>query len=100
MLWAANAAQIYRKVIIMTQAQNEQHKQTLRDKLNHASTVIAVAATPVILASNAMAADGDIDVSSLALGGLGAAAAAVFVIKAGPSLLMWGYRKILGFVGR
>ena len=100
MLWAANAAQIYRKVIIMTQAQNEQRKQTLRDKLNHASTVTAVAATPVILASNAMAADGDIDVSSLALGGLGAAAAAVFVIKAGPSLLMWGYRKILGFVGR
>lgn len=100
MLWAANAAQIYRKVIIMTQAQNEQRKNTLRDKVNHASTVAAVAATPVILATNAMAAEGDIDVSSLALGGLGAAAAAVFVIKAGPSLLMWGYNKILGFVGR
>ena len=100
MLWAANAAQIYRKVIIMTQAQNEQRKNTLRDKVNHASTVAAVAATPVILATNAMAADGDIDVSGLALGGLGAAAAAVFAIKAGPSLLIWGYRKILGFVGR
>lgn len=100
MLWAANAAQIYRKVIIMTQEQNVQRKQTLREKVNHASTVAAVAATPVLLASNAMAADGDIDVSGLALGGLGAAVAAVFVIKAGPSLLMWGYRKILGFVGR
>lgn len=100
MLWAANAAQIYRKVIIMTQEQNVQRKQTLREKVNHASTVAAVAATPVLLASNAMAAEGDIDVTGLALGGLGAAAAAVFVIKAGPSLLMWGYRKILGFVGR
>ena len=100
MLWAANAAQIYRKVIIMTQAQNNQRKDTLRDKVNHATTVAAVAATPVLLASNVMAAEGDIDVSSLALGGLGAAAAAVFAIKAGPSLLMWGYRKILGFVGR
>lgn len=100
MLWAANAAQIYRKVIIMTQAQNEQRKDTLRNKINHASTVVAVAATPVLLASNAMAAEGDINVTGLALGGLGAAAAAVFVIKAGPSLLMWGYKKILGFVGR
>lgn len=83
----------------MTQEQNVQRKQTLREKVNHASNVAAVAATPVLLASNAMAAEGDIDVTGLALGGLGAAAA-VFVIKAGPSLLMWGYRKILGFVGR
>ena len=54
MLWAANAAQIYRKVIIMTQAQNVQRKETLRSKINHASTVVAVAATPVLLASNAI----------------------------------------------
>ena len=100
MLWAANAAQIYRKVIIMTQAQNEQRKVTLRNKITHATTVAAVAVTPALIASNAMAAEGDIDVSGLALGGLGAAAAAVFVIKAGPSLLMWGYKKILGFVCR
>ncbi|CAI3131196.1 hypothetical protein [Acinetobacter baumannii] len=84
----------------MTQAKNEQRKQTLRDKVNHASTVAAVVATPVIMATGAHAAEGDIDIGTLSLGGLGVAAAAVFAIKAGPSLLMWGYRKILGFVGR
>ncbi|MCH2013741.1 hypothetical protein MKX19_16825 [Acinetobacter pittii] len=84
----------------MTQAQNEQRKQTIRDKVNHASTVAAVVATPVLMATGAHAAEGDIDIGTLTLGGLGVAAAAVFAIKAGPSLLMWGYRKILGFVGR
>ena len=84
----------------MTQAQNVQRKQTLSEKVNHATTVAAVVATPVLMATGAHAADGDIDVGTLAVGGLAAAAAAVFAIKAGPSLLMWGYRKILGFVGR
>lgn len=84
----------------MTQIQNDARKQDLRSKINHLTTVAAVSATPFLVAANANAADGDIDVSGLALGGLGAAAAAIFVIKAGPSLLMWGYRKILGFVGK
>ncbi|MBF7691717.1 hypothetical protein [Acinetobacter pollinis] len=85
----------------MTQVQTIKRKDTLRNKLNNATTKFAVVATPVIMATGAHAADGNsVDVSSLALTGLGAAAASVFVIKAGPSLLMWGYRKVLGFVGR
>lgn len=84
----------------MTQAQNEQRKDTLRNKINHASTVVAVAVTPLIMATGAHAAEGDIDIGTLALGGLAVAAASVFTIKASPSLLMWGYRKILGFIGR
>ncbi|WP_312967889.1 hypothetical protein [Acinetobacter gerneri] len=73
-------------------------KLTLRQKVNNVTTKIAVVATPIILATSAHAED--LDIGDLSLGGLGVAAAGIFAIKAGPSLLMWGYRKILGFVSR
>lgn len=72
-----------------------------RSLLNVATTKLAIVATPVVLASSAFAEDtNSIDVGSLGITGLAAAAATVFAIKAGPSLMMWGYRKMLGFIGR
>lgn len=73
-------------------------KMTMKERVNHLTTVASVLAVPVVV-TVAHAAD-DIDVGSLALTGLGTAAATVFTIKASPSLMMWGYRKILGFIGR
>lgn len=85
--------------------QIEQNQQTdnlkdLRNKVDTFTTKLAVVATPIILASSAHAADGDVDVGTLAIGGLAAGAAAIFAVKAGPSLLMWGYNTILGFLKR
>lgn len=75
-----------------------QQKKDLRSRVNETTTKLAVIATPVIIATGAHAAETDIDVGTLALGGLAVAAAAVFAIKAGPALLMWGYGAILGFL--
>ncbi|MEB3755189.1 hypothetical protein I2F62_12840 [Acinetobacter sp. MD2(2019)] len=62
---------------------------------------VAVVALPVVLAASAHAAeDNAIDMGSLGVTGISVAAATVFAIKASPSLMMWGYRKILGFIGR
>ncbi|MCY6411056.1 hypothetical protein QTA56_02750 [Acinetobacter sp. VNH17] len=80
--------------------QNEQRKQDLRSKVNDITTKVAVVATPLIMATGAHAADGDVDVGVLAIGGLAAGAAAIFAVKSAPSLLMWGYNQILGFLKR
>lgn len=85
----------------MSQQQNQQRKETLRSKFNTATTKLAIIVTPVVMSASAMAADdNNIDVGTLLLTGLSSAAATVFAIKASPSLMMWGYRKILGFIGR
>ena len=85
----------------MSHVQNAQRKETLRSKVNTATTRLAVIATPVILATSAHAAeDNSIDIGTLGITGLTAAAATIFAVKAGPSMMMWGYRKILGFIGR
>ena len=85
----------------MSQQQNQQRKETLRSKVNTATTKLAIIATPVVMSASAMAAeDNAIELGALGLVGLSAGAATVFAIKAGPSLMMWGYRKILGFIGR
>lgn len=78
--------------------QEQNKKQDLRSRVNDTTTKLAVVATPVLMATGAHAADGDINVGTLAVGGLAVAAAAVFAIKAGPALLMWGYGAILGFL--
>lgn len=72
------------------------------DKVNHYTTVAAVAVTPLLIASTAMAADegATLNVGTLALSGLSVAAATVFAIKATPKLLLWGYGQILGFIRR
>lgn len=85
----------------MSQQQNQQRKKTLRSKVNTATTKLAIIATPFVMSASAMAAeDNSIDLGTLGLVGLTSGAATVFAIKASPSLMMWGYRKILGFIGR
>jgi hypothetical protein len=74
-------------------------KMTGKEILDRVTTVAAIVAVPVIT-TVAHAEDATVDVGTLALSGLSASAAAVFAIKASPSLMMWGYRKILGFIGR
>ena len=81
------------------EVQKDVQPSALRQKLNHATNVAAVAAGTALVSVGAFAAD-EIDIGTLALTGLSGAAAAVFAIKASPSLMMWGYRKILGFIGR
>ena len=73
-------------------------QQVLPSKINSATNKAAVVAVPLLVASASHA--NDIDVGTLAVGGLVAAAAAVFAIKAGPALLMWGYNAIMGFLKR
>lgn len=86
----------------MEQVQKDAQPSALRQKLNHATNVAAVAVGSAMASGITLAAEGDntIDIGTLALSGLTGAAAAVFAIKASPSLMMWGYRKILGFIGR
>lgn len=73
----------------------------LRKKADTVGTKLAIIATPVIMSASAFAADDNtIDIGTLAIQGLGIAAASIFAVKASPSLMMWGYRKILGFIGR
>lgn len=79
---------------------NVQRKLVLRSKLNKVTTKIAIVATPVLLSSAAFAEEIVITPADFAITGLGVAAASVFAIKASPSMMMWGYRKILGFIGR
>lgn len=80
---------------------NNQPKPTFKQKVNHATTVTAVAVTPLMLSAMAFAEEAEVTIpTSVALTGLGTAAATVFAIKAAPSLMMWGYRKVLGFIGR
>ena len=86
--------------MIMTQQQNAKRKEGLQQKVNRLSTQAAIIATPIVLISAAHAEEAAIDVGTLGLTGLSAAAATVFAIKASPSFMMWGYRKILGFIGR
>ena len=83
------------------EVQKDVQPSALRQKLNHATNVAAVAVGTAMASGITMAADENtIDIGTLALSGLTGAAAAVFAIKASPSLMMWGYRKILGFIGR
>ena len=84
----------------MSNQQNEQRKQDLRTRVSDKTTKLAVVVTPMLMATGAHAADGDIDIGTLAVGGLAVAAAGIFAIKAGPALLMWGYGAILGFLKR
>lgn len=85
----------------MSELQNKQRKESLRNKVNTATTRLAVIATSVILATSAHAAeDNSIDIGTLGITGLTSSAAIIFAVKAGPSMMMWGYRKILGFIGR
>ena len=83
------------------EVQKDAQPSALRQKLNHATNVAAVALGTAMASGITMAAEENtIDIGTLALTGLTGAAAAVFAIKASPSLMMWGYRKILGFIGR
>lgn len=85
----------------MEQQVQQVQKDSAMDKANRLGTKLAIFATPFVLSAAAFANEtNNIEVGSLALTGLGTAAAAVFTIKASPSLMMWGYRKILGFIGR
>lgn len=79
--------------------QNEK-KPTVSERVNTATTKLAIIATPVIFATVAHAEESTIDIGTLGITGLAVAAASIFTIKASPSLMMWGYRKILGFIGR
>ena len=83
------------------EVQKDVQPSALRQKLNHATNVAAIAAGTALVSVGTFAAEENtIDIGTLALTGLTGAAAAVFAIKASPSLMMWGYRKILGFIGR
>lgn len=85
----------------MSKKENAQRKESLRNKVNSIANKAAVVATPVVFAAAAHAEETNaIELGTLGLVGLSAGAATVFAIKAGPSLMMWGYRKILGFIGR
>ncbi|MCU4496794.1 hypothetical protein KTI55_09575 [Acinetobacter ursingii] len=77
-------------------------KSKLQHRVSQITNIAAATAVAVTLTTAARAAgdDSSVDVGTLALTGLGASAASVFAIKASPSLMMWGYRKILGFIGR
>lgn len=86
---------------VTQEVQQDAQPSALRQKLNHATNVAAVAVGTAMASGITMAADDNtIDIGTLAITGLTGAAAAVFAIKASPSLMMWGYRKILGFIGR
>lgn len=83
------------------EVQKDAQPSALRQKLNHATNVAAVALGTAMASGITMAAEENtIEIGTLALTGITGAAAAVFAIKASPSLMMWGYRKILGFIGR
>lgn len=85
----------------MSHKENEQRKENLRLKVKTIANRAAVLATPVVFVATAHAEETNaIEMGTLGLVGLSAGAATVFAIKAGPSLMMWGYRKILGFIGR
>ncbi|MEN8392535.1 hypothetical protein ABFP25_15640 [Acinetobacter indicus] len=81
------------------QVQNQAQKPTLKQRLDRATTVASVAVLSLGASSLALADDVTLP-ADLVVGGLGVAAAGVFAIKASPSLMMWGYRKLLGFIGR
>lgn len=84
------------------EVQKDAQPSALRQKFNRAVNTVAVTAGTTLVSVAAFAAEGDntIDTGTLQILGLSAAAASVFAIKASPSLMMWGYRKILGFIGR
>ncbi|WP_151769431.1 hypothetical protein [Acinetobacter junii] len=83
------------------EVQKDAQPSALRQKLNHATNVAAVALGTAMASGITMAAqENTIEIGTLAITGITGAAAAVFAIKASPSLMMWGYRKILGFIGR
>lgn len=85
----------------MEQQVQQVQKDSAMDKANRLGTKLAIVATPVLFSAAAFAADESaIEIGTLAITGLASAAASVFAIKASPSLMMWGYRKILGFIGR
>lgn len=81
------------------QVQNQAQVPTLKQRFDRATTVASVAVLSLGASSLALADDITMP-PELVVGGLGTAAAAVFAIKASPSLMMWGYRKLLGFIGR
>lgn len=85
----------------MSQVQNANRKKELTARFNKFATKVAIIATPVVLATSAFAEESNsIEMGALGIVGLSTAAATIFAIKAAPSLMMWGYRKVLGFVGR
>ncbi|WP_096911227.1 hypothetical protein [Acinetobacter colistiniresistens] len=83
------------------EVQQDAQPSALRQKFDRAVNIVAVTAGTTLVSVGAFAADANtIDTGTLQIVGLTAAAASVFAIKASPSLMMWGYRKILGFIGR
>ncbi|ENX34255.1 hypothetical protein F889_02919 [Acinetobacter colistiniresistens] len=80
--------------------QTQNKIKTIRGKVDNATTKLVVIGTPLLMAANANAADGDISIGTLAIGGFAVGAAAIFAVKSGPALLMWGYNAILGFLKR
>jgi|GEM_PF-1160173 len=82
------------------EVQQDAQSSALRQKFDRAVNTVAVTAGTTLVSVAAFAEESTIDTGTLALTGLTAAAASIFAIKASPSLMMWGYRKILGFIGR
>lgn len=75
-------------------------KSSFSTRLNRVTTLASVVVVPTLMSVAHAADDNTINIGSLGVTGLTTAAASVFAIKAGPSLMMWGYRKVLGFIGR
>lgn len=76
-------------------------QQTAKQKVSTLTNRVAAAVVPLAVTASAFAAeDNSVVVTGLVLTGLGTAAASIFAIKSSPALMMWGYNKILGFIGR
>lgn len=82
------------------EVQKDAQPSALRQKFDRVVNTIALTAGTTLVSAAAFAEESNVDIGTLALTGVAGAAASVFAIKASPSLMMWGYRKILGFIGR
>lgn len=80
--------------------ETQSKKSSFSTRLNRVTTLASVVVVPTLMSVAHAADDNTINIGSLGVNGLTTAAASVFAIKSGPSLMMWGYRKILGFIGR
>ena len=76
-------------------------QQTAKQKVSTVTNRVVAVVLPLAATASAFAAeDNSVVVTGLVLTGLGTAAASIFAIKSSPALMMWGYNKILGFIGR
>lgn len=76
-------------------------QETAKQKVSTLTNRVAAVGLTLLATGAAMAAeDYTINVGTIAVTGLATAAAGIFAVKASPSMMMWGYRKILGFIGR